>query len=75
MVANGDGTLNYFEFYGLGIDGISDTPLYDVGDQPHSFYNLFSDTATYFLTYKLGNENGKRMAFSSPVLKSWIGLI
>ena len=63
--ANGDGTLNYFEFYGQAIDGTNDTQLYDVGDQPHSFFNLFSDTATYFLTYKLGNENGKRIAFSS----------
>lgn len=63
--ANGDGTLNYFEFYGLKNDGLSDSPLYDVGDQPHTFYNLFSDTAVYFLTYYLGSENGKRMAFSS----------
>lgn len=63
--ANGDGTLNYFEFYGMRSDGEGDTPLYDAGDQPHSFYNLFSDTASYFLTYKLGSENGKRMAFSS----------
>ncbi|WP_436517615.1 C25 family cysteine peptidase [Ekhidna sp. To15] len=63
--ANGDGTLNYFEFYGIRNDGESDAALYDDGDQPHTFYNLFSDTATYFLTYKLGSENGKRMAFSS----------
>ncbi len=63
--ANGDGTLDYLEFYGLGNDGAGDVPLYDFGDQPHSFYNLFSDTAAYFITYKPGNENGKRMAFSS----------
>ncbi|MEO9482226.1 MAG: C25 family cysteine peptidase [Ekhidna sp.] len=62
---NGDGTLNYFEFYGLRNDGTSDATLYDAGDQPHTFYNLFSDTASYFLTYKLGNESGKRMVFSS----------
>lgn len=63
--ANGDGTLNYFEFYGKRNDGESDASLYEDGDQPHTFYNLFSDTASYFLTYKLGSENGKRMAFSS----------
>lgn len=63
--ANGDGTLNYFEFYGMKNDGVSDSPLYNPGDQPHSFYNLYSDTASYFLTYKLGSESGKRMAFSS----------
>ena len=59
--------LDYLEFYGQSIDGTGDTPLYDDGDQPHTFYNLFSDTATYFLTYTLGSENGKRMAFSSDL--------
>ncbi len=63
--ANPDGTLNYLEFYGKGIDGTSDSPLYEAGDQPHTLYNLFSDSATYFLTYKLGSETGKRVAFSS----------
>jgi flagellar hook assembly protein FlgD len=63
--ANADGTLNYFEFYGQKNDGVSDSPLYDSGDQPHTFYNLFSDTASYFLTYKLGSGSGKRMTFSS----------
>ncbi|MEQ9008081.1 MAG: C25 family cysteine peptidase, partial [Ekhidna sp.] len=62
---NDDFTLNYFEFYGLKNDGESDTPLYDAGDQPHTFYSLFADTASYFLTYKLGSGNGKRMVFSS----------
>ena len=63
--ANGDGTLNYLEFYGEINTGVGDSELYDVGDQPHLFYNLFSDTSSYFLTYKLGSENGKRMTFSS----------
>lgn len=63
--ANGDGTLNYLEFYGQRNDGSSNIPLYETDDQPHTFYNLFSDTANYFLTYKLGNESGKRMVFSS----------
>ncbi len=63
--SNPDGTLDYLEFYGQGIDGTSDSPLYDSGDQPHTLYNLFSDSAAYFLTYKLGNETGKRIAFSS----------
>ena len=63
--ANGDGTLNYLEFYGERNNGTGDSTLYDTNDQPHLFYNLFSDTASYFLTYKLGNENGKRMVFSS----------
>ncbi|MEM0940612.1 MAG: C25 family cysteine peptidase [Bacteroidota bacterium] len=58
-------TIEYLEFYGLRRDGSSDTPLYDSGNQPHTYYNLFSDSASYFLTYKLVNENGKRMGFSS----------
>ncbi len=71
--ANGDGTLNYLEFYGEKNNGVGDSPLYDVNDQPHLFHNLFTDTASYFLTYKLGNENGKRMTFSSD--KNTTGLI
>lgn len=63
--ANNDNTLNYFEFYGKAIDGTGDAPLYASGNQPNQHLNLFSDTATYFLTYKLGGENGKRMSFSS----------
>ncbi|MFK7953000.1 MAG: C25 family cysteine peptidase, partial [Ekhidna sp.] len=58
--------LNYLEFYGEKNDGRSDRGLYDEGDQPHMLYSLFSDTATYFLTYSLSaNETGKRMAFSA----------
>lgn len=63
--ANPDGTVNYLEFYGEGIDGTGDAALYDSGDQPHALFNLFSDTAAYFLTYKLISESGKRIAFSS----------
>ncbi|MEP1094429.1 MAG: C25 family cysteine peptidase [Cyclobacteriaceae bacterium] len=63
--SNPDGTLNYLEFFGEAISGVEDSPLYELGDQPHSLYNLFSDTASYFLTYKLGAESGKRIAFSS----------
>ncbi len=58
--------LNYLEFYGEKNDGESDKALYDDGDQPHTFHNLFSDTATYFLTYTLSaSESGKRIAFSA----------
>lgn len=60
----GDQSIDYLEFYGTGKDGTSDTELYDAGDQPHTLYNLFTDSASYFLTYKLGNESGKRMAIS-----------
>lgn len=63
---NNDGRLDYLEFYGEKRDGTSDTELYHSPDaQPHTYYNLFSDTAAYFLTWKRIDESGKRMAFSS----------
>lgn len=50
--ANADGaTLNYFEFWGAKNTGKSDAELYLPNAQPHQEYNLFSDTATYFLTW------------------------
>lgn len=61
-----DGQLNtsdYIEFYGRQNDGTLDTDLYSSPTaQPHKYYNLYSDTTIYFLTY--GQANGKRMAFS-----------
>ncbi len=50
-VANANNTLNYLEFYGKGNDGASDTELYVSGGQAHTSYNLFTDTASYFLTW------------------------
>ncbi|MEQ9286526.1 MAG: C25 family cysteine peptidase [Cyclobacteriaceae bacterium] len=55
-------TGDYIEFYARHNDGTSDTELYVSPDaQPHTHYNLFSDSSAYFLTYKLSAENGKRM--------------
>ena len=45
------GALDYFEFWGEKNNGTTDTELYKTNAQPHSYYNLFSDTATYFLTW------------------------
>jgi len=60
------GELNYFEFYGQKNRGEGDEDLYIATDaQPHQEYSLFTDTATYFLTWKLTSETGKRMGFSS----------
>lgn len=58
-------SFEWLEFYGYGKDGTTDAALYDTGDQPHNFYNLFTDSASYFLTYKLSSESGRRMSFSS----------
>ena len=66
QVNSSAGILNYFEFYGEKNNGEVDTELYlDPDFQPHTEYSLFTDTATYFLTWKLTAENGKRMAFSA----------
>ncbi|HEX8038533.1 MAG TPA: hypothetical protein VF490_05260, partial [Chryseosolibacter sp.] len=52
---------DYIEFFGRGNDGAPDSTLYEKSQyQPHRYYNLFSDTTAYFLTY--GSANGKRMA-------------
>lgn len=65
-VTSDDGILEYLEFYAEKNRGDLDTELYeDISHQANLEYNLFADTATYFLTWKLTSENGKRMDFSS----------
>lgn len=55
-------TADFIEFYGQKNDGTMDTELYKpVSAQPHTLYNLFSDSTSYFLT--IGATPGKRMAF------------
>ena len=50
-----DGTFDpgdYLEFFGRRNDGTPDTELYtNPSDQPHKYYNLYSDTTSYFLTF------------------------
>ena len=62
-----DGVLNntdFVEFYGLRNDGTEDEGLYtNPASQPHKYYNLYSDTTSYFLTF--GSGQGKRMNFTS----------
>jgi hypothetical protein len=56
---------DYVEFYGRQNDGTLDADLYKPTAQPHSYYNLFSDTAAYFLTWNPLPVLGKRMTFSA----------
>jgi hypothetical protein len=62
-----DGQFNlsdYIDFYGRRNDGTLDTELYKtVASQPHTLYNLYNDTTSYFLT--IGSSQGKRMPFIS----------
>jgi hypothetical protein len=53
---------DYVEFYGRRNDGVPDTELYQPASaQPHTYYNLYSDTTVYFLTYSTLAVPGKRM--------------
>jgi len=52
----------YLEFYGQKNDGTLDAAMYlPASNQPHPYYNLYSDTTAYFLTWS--SSNGKRMVF------------
>lgn len=54
---------DYLIFYGEKNDGTLDKRLYQPASaQPHSYYNLYSDTTSYFLTWKFIGTDGKRMA-------------
>ena len=62
-----DAVLNpddYLEFFGQANDGTRDKILYKPStSQPHNYYNLFSDTTAYFLTWSIGAVPGKRVVF------------
>jgi hypothetical protein len=62
------GAGDYIEFYGLKNTGAGDAELYKpASSQPHQFYNLYSDTAAYFLTENTQGVSGKRMQQFSEV--------
>lgn len=65
VAGEGDGQLgsaDFIEFYGQRNDGTRDAELYKPASlQPNPYYNLYSDTTAYFLTY--GAQAGKRMVF------------
>ncbi len=53
---------DYIEFFGERNDGTLDVDLYSSPElQPHKYYNLFNDTAAYFLTWSSLPVPGKRM--------------
>ncbi len=52
---------DYIEFYGKRNDGTLDEELYITPEaQPHKYYNIYSDTTAYFLTWSL-SKTGKRI--------------
>jgi hypothetical protein len=64
-----DKTFNesdFIEFYAEGNDGSLDSLLYSpISSQPHQYYSLYSDTASYFLTYRFDNQTTKRIKLLS----------
>jgi len=55
---------DFLEFYGQRNDGTLDADLYMPSQaQPHKFYNLYSDTTAYFITWSTTGINGQRMDF------------
>ncbi len=55
-------TTDYIEFYGQKNDGTLDSLLYKPASyQPHKYYNLYSDTTAYFLTFNSTAARGLRM--------------
>ncbi len=53
---------DYIVFYGKRNDGQRDANLYLAADaQPHPYYNLYSDSTAYFLTWQPVSGQGKRM--------------
>lgn len=65
-----DGVFNpsdYVEFYGEKNTGVSDTELYKPATQPHSYYNLYTDTTAYFLTVNSVVQTPRRMDLFSEV--------
>ena len=59
---------DFMEFYGKRNDGALDANLYQPSlAQPHPYYNLYSDTTAYFLTWNQLPVQGKRMSSFSEV--------
>ncbi|MFM7850469.1 MAG: hypothetical protein ACKO96_00800, partial [Flammeovirgaceae bacterium] len=57
-------TNDYIEFFGKRNDGTLDKKLYQPASaQLNPYYNLYSDTTAYFLTYRLSLPAAKRMDF------------
>ena len=60
-------TTDYLEFFGQRNDGTRDANLYQPTSlQPHPYYNIYTDTSAYFLTWNFTTQ-GKRMATFSEV--------
>lgn len=72
-VTNSDGiTLDYFDFYGQANDGESDALLYKEEAQVEGELSLFTDTATYFVTW---NSTGSGSSIRQSAVNDNTGLV
>ncbi|MFN8357400.1 MAG: C25 family cysteine peptidase [Spirosomataceae bacterium] len=54
---------DYLEFYGEESNGEADSTIYKpVAAQPNKYVNVYTDSAAFFLTWRLDGKAGKRMA-------------
>ncbi len=57
---------DFIQFYAEGNDGSLDSLLYTPTlSQPHQYYSLYADTASYFLTYTIDNQTTNRIKILS----------
>lgn len=65
-INNDSDSLGSLSFYGERNDGAPDSALYVTPrDMPHPYYSLYSDTASYFLTFRSDGKIGKRISVSA----------
>ncbi|GAC1590650.1 MAG: hypothetical protein NVS3B25_09340 [Hymenobacter sp.] len=58
---------SFLEFYAVRNDGRLDVELYRQPiDQPHPYYNFYTDTASYFITWGVGAAARPGRAMSQP---------
>ena len=64
---------DFIEFDGQRNDGATDSSLYrSPARQPHPHYSLFSDTAAYFLTWRLDGKPGLRQPPAPATPPAWV---
>ncbi len=66
-------TADFIEFEGQRNDGATDSALYRApARQPHPYYSLFSDTAAYFLTWRIDGKPGLREPSKPATKPAWL---
>jgi hypothetical protein len=65
------GDDGYLIFYAEKNDGAADSLLYtSPAAMPHAYYSLYSDTAAYFVTWRMDGGAGKRILVNEPEIQN-----